>query len=69
MAEGGLADQTAQARGISRDEALRVQVQTDPHSPRRFRAVGPVSNMPEFARAFGCQPGDPMVRETPVRIW
>jgi putative endopeptidase len=56
-------------RGIARDEAVRVQVQTDPHSPRRFRAIGPVSNMPEFARAFGCRPGDPMVRETPVRIW
>jgi putative endopeptidase len=56
-------------RGIMRDEAIRVQVQTDPHSPRRFRAMGPVSNMPEFARAFGCRPGDPMVRETPVRIW
>jgi putative endopeptidase len=56
-------------RGLTRDEAMRVQVQTDPHSPRRFRAMGPLSNMPEFARAFGCQPGDPMVRETPVRIW
>lgn len=56
-------------RGITRDEAMRVQVQTDPHSPRRFRAIGPVSNMPEFARAFNCQPGDPMVRQTPVRIW
>jgi putative endopeptidase len=56
-------------RGIVRDEAVRVQVQTDPHSPRRFRAMGPVSNMPEFAQAFGCRPGDPMVRETPVRIW
>jgi putative endopeptidase len=56
-------------RGIMRDEAMRVLVQTDPHSPRRFRALGPVSNMPEFARAFGCRPGDPMVRETPVRIW
>jgi len=56
-------------RGITRDEAVRVQVQTDPHSPRQFRAMGPVSNMPEFAQAFGCRPGDPMVRETPVRIW
>ncbi|HEU4881223.1 MAG TPA: M13 family metallopeptidase [Longimicrobium sp.] len=56
-------------RGIARDEAVRVQVQTDPHSPRRFRAIGPVANMPEFARAFGCQPGDPMIRQTPVRIW
>lgn len=56
-------------RGLSRDEAVRLQVQTDPHSPRRFRAIGPVSNMPEFARAFGCAPGDPMVRADPVRIW
>jgi putative endopeptidase len=56
-------------RGLYRDEALRMQVQTDPHSPRRFRAMGPVSNMPEFAAAFGCRPGDPMVRENPVRIW
>jgi putative endopeptidase len=56
-------------RGVARDEAVRLQVQTDPHSPRRFRAVGPVSNMPEFARAFSCSPGDPMVRSEPVRIW
>ncbi|HEX2210594.1 MAG TPA: M13 family metallopeptidase [Longimicrobium sp.] len=56
-------------RGLTRDEAMRVQVQTDPHSPRRFRAMGPVSNMPEFAQAFGCQPTDPMVRANPVRIW
>jgi putative endopeptidase len=56
-------------RGVARDEAVRLQVQTDPHSPRRFRAVGPVSNMPEFARAFSCSPGDPMVRAEPVRIW
>jgi putative endopeptidase len=56
-------------RGVARDEAVRLQVQTDPHSPRRFRAVGPVSNMPEFARAFRCSAGDPMVRSEPVRIW
>jgi putative endopeptidase len=56
-------------RGIQRDESVRMQVQTDPHSPRRFRAMGPVSNMPEFAAAFGCRPGDPMVRAEPVRIW
>jgi putative endopeptidase len=56
-------------RGVQRPEAVRLQVQTDPHSPRRFRAMGPVSNMPEFARAFGCGATDPMVRQTPVRIW
>ncbi|HEU0300188.1 MAG TPA: M13 family metallopeptidase [Longimicrobium sp.] len=56
-------------RGLVRDEAVRVQVQSDPHSPRRFRAIGPIANMAEFAQAFGCRPGDAMVRETPVRIW
>ena len=58
-------------RSNRREEALRVQVNTDPHSPAKFRTNGPVSNMPEFAEAFGCQPGDPMVRPDSllVRIW
>ena len=36
-----------------------------------LRATVPLSNMPEFARAFGCRPGDPMVRadDARVRIW
>jgi putative endopeptidase len=52
-----------------RDEAARLQIQTDPHSPGQFRVNGPLSNMPEFARAFGCKEGDPMVRSTRARIW
>ena len=60
----------AQARRANaRDEALRLQIQTDPHSPGQFRVNGPLSNMPEFARAFGCKDGDPMVRSTRARIW
>ena len=52
-------------------EAQRVRINTDPHSPGQWRANGPVSNMPEFAAAFGCKPGDPMVRPDSVRpvIW
>ncbi len=42
---------------------------TDPHSPGRFRVNGVVSNMPEFARAFGCKADDPMVRAQPCRLW
>ena len=40
-----------------RDEALRLQVRTDPHSPGMFRANGPLSNMQEFFDAFGCSGG------------
>ncbi|HEX8907000.1 MAG TPA: M13 family metallopeptidase [Longimicrobiaceae bacterium] len=62
----------AQARRASfRDQQLRLMVQTDPHSPNEFRVNGPLSNMPEFAAAFGCKAGDPMVRAESERanIW
>jgi putative endopeptidase len=54
-----------------RDEALKLQVNTDPHSPARFRTLGPLANMPEFAAAFGCEEGDAMVRAAGERavIW
>jgi putative endopeptidase len=38
-----------------RDEYLKNQVVTDPHSPGKFRVNGPMSNMPEFNAAFGCE--------------
>jgi endothelin-converting enzyme/putative endopeptidase len=62
----------AQWRGsISRPEAARTAVSTDPHPPGRFRVLGPLSNMPEFESAFGCKTGDPMVRPQTERcaIW
>jgi len=54
-----------------RDEAMKVQINTDPHSPGHFRVNGPFSNMPEFAQAYGAKEGDPMVRPEAVRakIW
>jgi endothelin-converting enzyme/putative endopeptidase len=52
-----------------RDEMARLRAQTDPHSPGRYRVNGVVSNMPEFAKAFSCPAGSPMVREKPCRIW
>jgi endothelin-converting enzyme/putative endopeptidase len=51
------------------DELLRLLAQTDPHSVDPARANGVVSNMPEFRQAFGCKPGQPMVRENPCRVW
>ncbi|HEU4454257.1 MAG TPA: M13 family metallopeptidase [Longimicrobium sp.] len=54
-----------------RPEALRLQVKTGPHAPGHLRGTIPLTNMPEFAAAFGCKPGDPMVRPESerVRIW
>ena len=62
----------AQARRVNiRPEQLKVMIRTDPHSPGKFRINGPLSNMPEFAKAFGCKEGDPMVRPDSIRarIW
>ena len=53
----------------SRPEALRLRVQTNPHSPGRFRTNGAVSNMPEFAKAFSCKADAPMVRQNQCRVW
>ncbi len=50
---------------------LRVRAATDPHSPANLRINGVVVNMPEFAHAFGCKQGQPMVRPTAqvYRVW
>jgi endothelin-converting enzyme/putative endopeptidase len=50
-------------------ESLRMDAQTDPHSPPPDRVNGVVSNMPEFQKAFGCEAGDPMVRKDACRVW
>ncbi len=55
-------------RGNARPEFLRQQVVTDPHSPARFRVLGPLSNMPQFYQAFGVKKGDGMYREDSVRV-
>jgi endothelin-converting enzyme/putative endopeptidase len=55
--------------GKTRPEQLRLQVQTDPHSPREFRVNGVVQNMPEFGQAFGCKVGQPMMPEKVCRVW
>ena len=52
-----------------RPESLRVQARTDPHSPGEFRVNGVVENSPEFATAFGCSVGQPMVAAHGCRVW
>ena len=58
-------------RRKARPEADRQQVLTDPHAPSHWRVNGPLSNMPDFAKAFGCKPGEMMVRGDSLRpqIW
>ncbi len=54
-----------------RPEARRLSARVNPHSPHEFRINGVVVNMTEFAQAFACKPGQPMVKEPAkvCRIW
>jgi putative endopeptidase len=54
-----------------RPEITRLVVLSDPHSPPNWRVNGPLSNMDEFAQAFGCKTGDAMVRDEAAKtvIW
>jgi endothelin-converting enzyme/putative endopeptidase len=55
--------------GNEREEALRLQVKTNPHAPGKQRVNGVVQNMPEFQKAFSCQAGQPMVSANACRVW
>jgi putative endopeptidase len=52
-------------------EELKLRLNTDVHAPAQFRAIAAPSNMPAFAKAFGCKSGDAMVRsdDLQVKIW
>ena len=52
-----------------REPAARMLAQIDPHSPGRFRVNGPLSHMPEFAKAFQCKQGSKMVAQEPCEVW
>jgi putative endopeptidase len=54
-----------------RDENLRVSAITDPHSPPKYRINGLVVNIPEFAAAFDCKPGQALVKkpEQLCKVW
>jgi putative endopeptidase len=54
-----------------RDDALREQLVSDPHSPSHFRVVGPLRNVDAWYLAFDVKPTDPMyvAPDQRVRIW
>jgi predicted metalloendopeptidase len=53
----------------TRPDVERMQITTNPHSLERYRANTPLSNMADFAKAFGCKAGQPMVRQPSCRVW
>ena len=58
-------------RGSILPQRQEVLLNTDPHAPAQYRAIGAPSNMPAFAQAFECKVGTPMVRDETkqVKIW
>jgi len=58
-------------RSKYRDDAIKQQVATDPHSPAVFRVIGPVRNIDDWYKAFNVQPGEKyyLAPEDRVRIW
>jgi putative endopeptidase len=48
-----------------------MMVQGDPHPIAKYRVIGPLSNLPEFAKAFGCGADSTMVRPEDKRcvVW
>jgi endothelin-converting enzyme/putative endopeptidase len=54
-----------------RQETQRKMIQTDPHPIAKYRVIGPLSNLPAFAQAFGCKPDSAMVRAASDRceVW
>ena len=55
----------------TRIEQQRIMVRTDPHPVAKFRVIGPLSNLPEFQKAFSCKPDSAMVRppEKRCEVW
>ena len=58
-------------RGKVREDYVRKQVASDPHSPRAFRVIGPTRNIDEWYAAFGVKPGETyyLPADQRVRIW
>jgi len=58
-------------RGEQREDAIKTQVASDPHSPRRYRIIGPLRNLDAWYSAFDIKPGSKFYipPEKRVRIW
>ena len=52
----------------TKDEFMRMYVNTNPHSPARWRVNAPLMNFTPFYNAFNVQPGDKMYKPENERI-
>ena len=58
-------------RNKTREDAIKSQATSDPHTPDRFRVLGPLPNVDAWYAAFNVKPGDAMYipPEQRARIW
>ena len=54
---------------LTRPESVKLMLASDPHSPPRYRVMGPLSNLLEFGEAFGCTSGKMMNESQRAEIW
>lgn len=58
-------------RSKLKDQAVRMRLSVDPHSPAMYRVNGPLMNFTPFYKAFNVQPGDKMYlpESERIKIW
>lgn len=54
---------------VSREQEMRNKVITGIHSPERYRVIGSVHNMEEFAKDFNCPLRSPMNPAEKCEVW
>jgi neprilysin len=54
---------------VQRPENVKFAITTDTHAPSKFRVLGPMSNLKEFARDFHCKKGSNMNPEKKCKVW
>lgn len=55
--------------GKYRPEVLKLRIISGSHSPPEFRVIGPMSNLPEFAKEFSCSSDSPMNKKQKCQVW